>query len=165
MVNFLTTPTGVLLASTGIAMVTPLRTRIMVYGMLLYGGLYMYERAAYTKAAQIHRYKSQLIGHTSRKLADLAPHIAFYCLEDLRKSMLGALDASLAEVNDIAVELDTEITDNQQRLDDLNELETAAYSVRPSNLDCMRGTLHLDQPYRAAVMCFEAHYMSSDVSE
>eukprot|EP00041_Stephanoeca_diplocostata_P033148 m.1086806 g.1086806 ORF g.1086806 m.1086806 type:complete len:782 (-) comp24280_c0_seq24:1608-3953(-) len=128
--SFLATPTGVLVASTGMALVTPLRTRVLVYGMLLYGGLYMYERAAYTKAAQIHRYKTQLIAHTTRKLEDLAPHIVFYCLEDLRKAMLREVDASLDEIHAMAVAMETDIAENQQRVHDLSELETAAHSLK-----------------------------------
>eukprot|EP00038_Savillea_parva_P026508 m.54735 g.54735 ORF g.54735 m.54735 type:complete len:280 (+) comp7554_c0_seq1:1742-2581(+) len=151
LLDFTQTPQGMLVVAGAASLLTQYRTRILSYGAVLFIALYVYERASYTQAAKIHRFKNQLIEHTSSNLEQLVPHTSYYAAEDLRKRLTEQAERTLTSVRGTASRLESSISDCEDHLEDIagaNGLESGADALRKRFVAHLRAaSAFLDQTF------------------
>lgn len=125
--EFLQSPVGAIVVA-GVAYSTPIR-RILHYGVIAYGAMYVFQYTTYTKSKQISTYKHQVVDHTTARLADTSPQIGYYLIQDFKSHAEAHVDGVLEQMNGREDALQTRITQNECDLSALTELSSRAAEI------------------------------------
>ena len=96
--------------------------KLVLYGSAVYGTLYIFEWACYTRSAQIGKLKQQFVEHVDSELRVLARHRSYSCGQSVQSSLLDQTKLFYTELDALETQLQLGIRVNTEELAQLGEV-------------------------------------------
>ena len=131
-------PLGAAAATIGsMAFTRSLPLKLVLYGSAVYGTLYLFEWACYTRSAQINKLKQQFVAHVDSELRVLARHRSYSCGQSVQSSLLDQTKLFYVELDALETELQLDIQATTEELATLDDVTSQLMSQHSTVSDLL----------------------------